>query len=265
MDTNTLHTRIKNRFLEMSHVELAPNSVLDNFIYASAEGLNSCYNEILANKTPHIYTQLKGDNLDDLGYLVNCPRYENESDASYLTRLMSWSTNNEACNITAIRNALSNLTYSSHATYVPFVQGTATAAVFLIPKNYDDITIDRAILEATERLSLVVAPDDYIIYQIPNVLSIDISVYIHVEKDYDMRAIKNDIVERIKNYVNDIAIGEHLSYGAINAIGIQTKGVKFFNTNAIFINNTLLNSLSRIQTIKDKFLFNEISWNEVDN
>ena len=87
----------------------------------------------------------------------------------------------------------------------------------------------------------------------------------NIEEGQDVENIKAMITEQIKEYVNSIPIGEYLTYGKINQIGTNMKGVSFFNTANIIIDGQDMSALKRLQIIKTKFIFDRIYWSEVEN
>lgn len=251
-----LYASLKNSFKKRSSLDIAEGTVLDFYMLSASEALSEAYEEIENNKNPHIYTNLKGEDIDKMAILINCPRMPNESDSSYLYRCMRWTMINASSNATSIESALSNLEHSSIATYVPYTAGTGTATVFLIPKNYDNA--ENCIPEARKRLSNVISPDSYINYVISIPMPVEIKCYISFEENVDEESVRNNISEKVKEYVNNIIIGGTLSFGGINKIGSQEPGVDFFNTLIININGQPMRDLNRIQTIESKFLFESI-------
>lgn len=263
MSVQDIYLKLKNRFTKKINSDIKENSLIDMYLYSTAELVNECYEEIENNKDPHIYTNLKGSRIDGVGFLVNCPRHEKENDQDYLLRVINWTKNNESSNITAINNALSQLQYASNATYVRYTQGTGTATVYIIPILYDESVINKAIAEVQLRLSKVVSPDSYIVYKIPDKVGVLLSCYLSATGDIAL--IKSNIEKKIKEYVNSIAIGNYLSYGEINKIGLSEKGVKYFSVGSIYINNVPLVTLEKMQIVKEKFLYDKIYWDEVTN
>lgn len=259
-----IYKDLKQRFKKRSNVDVTEGTVIDSYLLASAEALEAAHQEIENSKNPHIYTNLKGTNIDKMGLLINCPRMPNETDDSYLYRCMKWTLLNESANVTAIEAALSNLTESSNASYVPYTEGTGTATIFIIPNEYSsEEQQQRAITEVKNRLYKVVSPDSYLNFKICRPLPIEIFVHLAIAKGMDAKAVQNNIQVKVKEYINKIAIGDTLSYGAINKIGTQEKGVEFFNTTHIKIDDDLLRELNAVQTIETKFLFYKINWTMV--
>lgn len=263
MSVQDIYLRIKNRFTKKINSDIKENSLIDMYLYSTSELINECYEEIENNKDPHIYTNLKGSRIDGLGFLVNCPRYEKESDHNYLLRVINWTKNNESSNMTAINNALSQLQYASSATYVRYTQGTGTATVYIIPIVYEESVIDKAIAEVQLRLSKVISPDSYVVYKIPDKIGVLLSCYISAAGD--VKLIKSNIEKKVKEYINNIPIGSYLSYGEINKIGLSEKGVKYFSVGSIRVNDVSLVALEKMQTVKEKFLYDKIYWDEVTN
>ena len=257
-----IYDNIKTVFKKKTNIDIIEGTVLDSFLVAVSDSLLTAHEEIENSKNPHIYTNLKGTNIDKLGLLINCPRRANESDESYLYRCMNWTYNNESCNKTAISSALSNLEYATIATYIPFTQGTGTASVYIIPKEYTDEIQEKALSEVSNRLKNVISPDTYIKYIITESIQVKLSCYITIDENYDMSAIKLNIENNIKKYINSIAIGDFLSYGDINKIGINEPGVTYFNTTHIYLDGILLSALKQLQKVDSKFLYYDIVWNE---
>lgn len=260
-----IYKDLKQRFKKRSNIDVTDGTVIDSYLLASAESLAAAHEEIEKSKNPHIYTNLSGTNIDKMALLINCPRYPNETDESYLYRCMKWTLINESANVTAIESALSNLEESSNASYIPYTEGTGTATVFIIPNDYSsEEQQERAIEEVKNRLYKVISPDSYINYKICKALPIEIHVQVAFQSGADEKSIKNNLQVKIKDYVNKIAIGDTLSYGAINKLGVQEKGIEFFNTTHLLIDDELLRELNAVQTIQTKFLFYKINWTVVE-
>lgn len=258
-----IYRSISNGIKKRIGIDVAPNTVLDYYVLASSDAIAEAHQAIEDNKTPHIYTGLKGTDIDKFGMLVNCPRYENEDDASYLYRCITWTLNNQAANRTAITNAISNLNYSSNANYVPKTEGLGSATIFFIPKVYDEETIKNAKSEIEDRIYLVVSPDSYINIKESEPIAVKVAVYGSYNGDEEL--IKENIEKQIKEYINSIPIGDMLSYGAINKIGINEQGVEFFNTTHIYLDGQLMTALNTMQGIDTKFLFEDIIWGTVNS
>jgi hypothetical protein len=187
-------------------VEITKGTLIDNYLSGTAESLYDVYTEIENNKNPHIYTGLKEDEIDKFGYLVNCARETDETDSDYLVRCMNWLLSAEKSNQTAIDMALSNLTYSSNAEYVPYTQGVGTATVYVIPNSYEDEDILAYSLEEVEaKLKDIVSPDSYIEYKHSEPILVDMAIYYNADTS-DQTAMKESIKDDITDYVNSIAI-----------------------------------------------------------
>ena len=169
------YAHLKARIQKLLGATIQPHSVIDQIIYGSSEAIDEAYNEIEKNKTPHIYSGLTGNRIDGLGMLIGCPRYENEEDASYLARVMAHSHSHQASNIIAITMALTNLKYTSHASYSPFTQGVGTSTIHFIPKNYDEV--DLAKKEIKERLRTVTSPDSYMLIEAAKPVGVTLLAY----------------------------------------------------------------------------------------
>ena len=258
-----IYRSISNGLKKRIGIEVAPNTVLDYYVLASSDAIAEAHKEIEDNKTPHIYTGLREGDIDKFGLLINCPRYENEDDTSYLYRCISWTLNNQASNRTAITNALSHLKYASNASYVPYTEGLGSATIFFIPTEYEEEIIEKAQIEIGDRLHLVVSPDSYVNIVPSKSIAVKIAVYGSYEGDEKL--IQENLEKQIKEYVNSIPIEGMLSYGAINKIGINESGVTFFNATHIYLDGELMTALNVMQGISTKFLFEEIIWGTVNN
>lgn len=255
----TIHGDIKKRFEDMTGKTVQEGSVIDFFTVATSESIQEAYEEIENSKNPHIYSNLRGQALDDTGFFVNLPRRPGEDDDQYLYRLMNWNISNEASNETAINDALLNLVYASNAEFIPLTNGGGTGTVFIIPKNYEEETIKNAIQEAEERISDVVSPSLYIEYIVPEVKPVKIHAYIQSENG-DVNQIRYNIEQAIKDYVNSIPPRKYLMVGQLSRIGINEPEVDYFNILQIFIDNKETKEIQILQNIETKFILDEIIW-----
>lgn len=254
-----IYRSLKQRFFNRTKLEIAEGTVIDSFFNSVSSSIEDVYTEIENNKNPHIFTKLTGNDIDSMGILVGCARRPEEDDKTYLYRMINWNTSNQASNNTAIETALTSMTYASNVTYVPFTQGVGTATAYIIPKNLDNS--DLAINETKERLKDIISIGTYIDYVIPKLLPIKLVIYISTTRD--LENIKNNITNKIKDYINNIAPGNSLDIGAINKIGVNENNVNYFSLNQIYINDEEFQELSIIQKLEEKFLFDEIIWNVV--
>lgn len=261
-DFSQIYKSIFNSIKSRLGVDITTGSMIDAYAKATATVIEEAYTEIENNKNPHLYTNLKGDNIDKLGLLINCPREANEDDRTYLKRCLDWTKNNESSNRTCIENALLNLKYSSNATYVPYTSGVGTATVFAIPIEYSDEVKAKAIEEIGSKLANITSPDSYIEIRVPDPIPVKIAVYVSMTGG-DNEYIKNNLEARIRDYVNNIPIGDVLSYGQINKLGVAEAKVEFFNATHIYLDDELMDSLNTVQGVGSKFLFDKIIWRSV--
>lgn len=254
-----IYQNIQTRFTNRSKLEIQPGSTVDFFTLATADAIREAYQEIEDSKDPHIYTNLSGDRLDSTGLLVQCPRLPNEPDDSYKHRLMNWTGSNEASNIIAIENALIHMEYASYVTYLPFTEGVGTATAYIIPKSYDGDIPDKALAETKDRISKIVSPSAYVNYVIPYSEAVKVIAYINSE-DGDLELLKSNIKSKVADYVNGIAVGDYLSLGEINKIGVNEPNVSYFNTVQLFVDGVEISSLKVLQKIHSKLLLEDIIW-----
>lgn len=256
---------IVNDFYDRTSIDIEEGSVLDSYMLASSEMIEDAYQEIENNKTPHIYTSLSGNNIDDAAVLVGLTRRTDESDKNFLYRFMNWNISNKSANSTAIETALMDMTYCSNAKHIPMAFGCGTAAIYIIPTVMDDEGIELAIAEAKERLKDVVSPTSYIEYITPEIRTIKLTLLIKATAS-DLDTLKSNIAEKIITYVNGIAPGEYLEVGEINNIGRDDSNVTYFNTGYLFVDGKETGEVSILQNIKSKFLMSEddIIWLEVE-
>ena len=137
------------------------------FFKSISDIIHQVYEEIEKNKKPYLFTNQKGDELDATGFFLQCPREEGESDGNYLYRLSHWTQRNAACNQQAILDKCKELKYSSSQNYVPYTKGIGTATIYIIPLDYSAGAISRALLEAQEKVSPVIAPSSIIEFEVP--------------------------------------------------------------------------------------------------
>jgi hypothetical protein len=256
---NEIYEGIRTKFFNKTKLDIEEGTAIDSYVMASSEAIHEAHVEIENNKNPHIYTGLKEESLDELGLLLQVPRYPNENDKSYLYRLMNWKLNSEASNATAIENSLMNMKYASMVTYIPLTHGTSTGTAYIIPKDYNNDSVDKAIYETINRLTEVVSPSVYITYLIPKPKKIKLVAYITSENG-DMKYIQENIKRKVQDYINSIPPGEKLEIGAINKIGVNEDKVNYFKIAQVYVSDKVTTSLSLLQTTEDKFLFEDIIW-----
>jgi len=256
---DSIYKSLKKNFYNYSKINIAEGTILDFLFLSITEVFKKIYEEINNNRTPHIYSSLKGTELDSFGLQLGVIREPNEQDDSFLKRIMTWKLSNEKSNLTAINNSLMNLQYASYVTYVPLTQGTATATAYVIPKSYNEDIPQKAINEVRYKLKQTVSPSTYITYIIPSIRPIKLIIYID-GKNIDLNLTKLNLKTKIEDYINNIAPGDYLSIGEINKIGVNEEGINYFKIEQIYINNQEIKDLEVLQKTDSKFIFEDITW-----
>lgn len=253
---------LDSRFKDRAHRYIRKGSVIDLINSSIAQEMEDAYIEIENARNPHIYTNMSGDNIDRLGYMVNVPRQNNEDDDTYLYRIMNWTNLKAASNNTAINDSLLNLEYASNAQFFPGTYGAGTGTVYVIPNKYEDTIINKALDEAKTRIKDVVDPSAYIEYIVPNVIPVKFLVQV-CSVVGDMDYIKASAESQIKDYVNAIAPGEYLIISNINKIGLAIDNVDYFNVSMTYINGGSNANIRFLQQIDTKYIFDKVIWEEV--
>lgn len=254
-------TDIKARFLQNTGKEYRATSGIGYFTDAVSRSLEDIYREIENAKNPHIYTNLSGENLDKMGVFVNVPRNANESDNNYLYRMMNWTHLKAGATYTAVNDSLLDLEYASNAEYFPGIHGAGTGVIYVIPNDYSNATITAALEEAKARVELVLSPESYTEFIIPTAIPV-IPVALIKSENGDLDYLKINISNEIETYINSIPPYEKLSVGQLNLIGMSYDNVDYFSISGIFINNNYVTETSIIQTLEEKMLFQEMSWED---
>lgn len=254
---NEIYQDLRDRFEELTGEQ--PGSVLDFYMLAQSENDGDIYAYLEANKTPHVWTSLEGDKLDATGTWVNIPRDTDETDSSYLYRLMNWECLKETSNETAIKTALLNPTSAANIEFVPMTYGCGTGTCYVLPKEYTTDNIEASLAEAKERMAGIASPIPYIEYIVPEIKSVSFEAYLKVS-DGDEATIQSSIEEMVKTYVNGIAPKEYLSIGAINKMAQALSQVEYFNIISFMIDNVEVNSIKALQELDSKFIFDAITW-----
>lgn len=243
--------------------EIAKSSILDLLITGVSEAIYKAHEEIENEKDPHIYTNLKGEKLNNFAMIFpKIKREDGESDQSFLKRIMDWTYTMESSNLTAIENQLSNFVFASFVKYVPMSHGCGTSTFYIIPKEYEEEIINKSIEEVRDRVKDVITDSSYIEFLIS--VPEKIKIVANIKTNGDIESLKNIVSNNIKEYVNNIAPGEYLKIGDINKIGISEDGVDFFTVNQLYINDVLVNDIEVVQKIETKMLFDSIIWIEVE-
>ena len=260
-----IYTNIRNNFRERTGIDIESRSVIDMIVKAVADSLHAVHETIEKNKKPYLFTKQTGEELDNTGYFLNCPRLDDEDDDNYLYRLSNWTQRNASCNRTAIEDKCKELLYSNAANYIPYTHGLGTATIYLIPLEYTDRAIAASISEAEEKVGQVIAPTSIVYFQVATPSYIRLVTYLDIKQNYDKANIKVLIEKAISQYVNSIAPGDKLLLGEINKIGLNVEGVEYFNVVQLFNNDEELADFELLQTLTSKFLLEEIIWWEVES
>lgn len=258
-----IYTNLKKIFYNNTKIDVAKASVIDMMLKSFSSIIYEAEKKIEENKQPYLFTKQQGEELDNTGAFLQCPRLENETDNNYRYRLMKWTQRNASNNLTAIQEAIKTLTFSSSATYVPYTNGIGTGTVYLIPYKYEESYIKNAIQEAKDIINKIISPSSIIDYTVPTPSKIKLVAYLDVKEDSDMNYIKREIVSKIEEYINSLAPGDKLLLGAINNLALNVEGVEYFNVIQIYIDNKESTAFEILQTIKTKMLYDEIIWWEV--
>lgn len=254
---------ILNRFYSKTRTQIEAGSVVDIFARVLAEIDEDIYQEIDRNRTPHVWSYLEGQQLDDTGTMLNLPRKTGESDANYRYRLMNWTLTNEASNYTAINDALLLPTYASNIEFRPKIRGCGTGVCYVIPKEYTSHYITNSLLEAKKIVESVASPSLYVEYIVPEILGVQLQVYM-ISENGDIDAIKGNIERNVLEYINNIPPYSYLQVGQINRIGILEDKVDYFNVMSVIINGATTTDTAIVQRIDTKFLYDEIIWTGSD-
>jgi uncharacterized phage protein gp47/JayE len=260
-----IYNNLKENFLERTNIDISPRSAIDMFLKSVSDIIQQVYQEIENNKKPYLFTGQKGEELDSTGYFLQCPREEEESDSNYLYRLSNWTQRNASCNQQAILDKCKELKFSSSQNYVPYKKGVGTATIYVIPLDYTDSGIVRALTEAQEKVSPVLSPASIVEFKVPEPKYIKVVAYLDVKNGSDKENIKREIQNKIKEYINAIPPGTSLFLGEINNIGLDMTDVEYFNVVQIFANDDEITNFEILQTITAKFLFDQIIYWEVEN
>ena len=257
-----IYQTIKERFYVNSGHRITDNSVMDMYTVSVADVYDIVYKDMEDMRNPHLYSKLREQSLDDLGFFMNIPRYTDESDGQYLYRLMNWRYTAESSNITAVNNALLRVQKSSSAEYLPMTNGSGTASVYIIPKEYTDENISESIAEAVIITEGIASPSVYVEYIVPDPTPVIIHAGIKGKGGSDLETIKRNITLSVQEYVNSVAPKGYISIGEINRIGINEEMVEFFSVLQFFVDGEEKDEIEVLQPIDKKFLLDEIIWSE---
>ena len=241
---------------------VAEGTVLDFLINSLSEEMEGVYQEIENNKNPHIWSKLQGKELDDTGTMVNLSRKTNQDDSTFKYRLMNWTLSNEAGNETSISDELLTPTYASNIEFKPCTKGSGTATCYVIPKDYSDESIQKALQEAHEKVKTKVSPTTWVEYIIPTIKGIKMQIYIAVTEGTDIKIVKQNIDRKISEYVNSVAPNDYVDIGAINKLGINTDNVEYFNVLSVLVDDVVKNERKLLQDYETKYIYDQTTWVE---
>lgn len=238
-------------------------SILDIYTTVLGKEGEDVYNEIERNRTPHIWSSLEGNQLDDMGTMLNIPRKTGESDTNYRYRIMNWVLTNEASNLTAINNALLIPTYASNIEFRPKVFGCGTGVCYVIPKEYTTEYIANSLAEAKNIVESVATPGLYVEYIVPRIKGVTLQIYMTTESG-DVDAIHSNIERNVLEYINNLPPYSYMQVGQINRIGITESKVDYFSVLSVLIDGQTISNTAILQDIDTKLLFDEIIWTGSD-
>ena len=250
---------IKDRFKTWTGKDFQNGSAIDFYTVANSEAMAVAHQEIEANKNPHIFTRLAGDDLDSEGFMVNCPRETGENDAQYKWRLMRWLRRMETGNNAAIQDALLNLDHAASAEFVPFSMGCGTATVYVIPKIYDNVTASLALAEAQVAVNAVKGAGLYVQYVVPTIVAVR-PVALMETYNGDITLIRSNIENKFKAYINALAPGAWLEVGQLERIGLVDASVRYFSVLSTYLNGVENKDVSIMQGLSSKFLYDSTTW-----
>jgi hypothetical protein len=250
---------ILNRFEARVMDSVEEGSILDIYTTVLGKEGKEIYDEIDRNRTPHIWSSLEGQQLDDTGTMLNIPRKTGESDTNYRYRIMNWVLTNEASNLRAINNALLLPKYASNIEFKPKVFGCGTGVCYVIPKEYTVEYITNSLTEAKEIIESVATPGLYVQYIVPQVKGVKLQVYMTTE-DGDVDSIRSNIENKVLEYINNIPPYSYLQVGQINRIGVTESKVDYFSVLSVMIDGETVSDTVILQDIDTKLLYDEIVW-----
>ena len=135
----------------------------------------------------------------------------------------------------------------------------------MTPLSYDEEDIELAINEATEKVSTVINPSSRVEFRVPTPVDVKLVAYLKIKSDGDQYIIKQDINNKVKDYINSIAPGNYLELGDINEIGLSVDGVEYFNVVQVYLDDKESTDFEILQTIKARFVHNQIIWWDVES
>jgi len=250
---------ILDRFEARVKDSVEDGSILDIYTTVIGQEGEDIYNEIDRNRTPHIWSSLEGQQLDDTGTMLNLPRKTGESDANYRYRLMNWVLTNEASNLTAITDALLLPTYASNIEFRPKIYGCGTAVCYVIPKEYTTEYISNSLIEAKNIVESIASPSLYVEYIVPKIQGVKLQIYM-VSDSGDIESIHSNIENNVLEYINNIPPKAYMQVGQINRIGITEPMVDYFNVLSVIIDGVTVTDTAVLQNIDTKLLYDEIIW-----
>lgn len=259
-DQASVYREMTTHFRVQSGIDIQEGTVMDLYTLSISDSLEKAYKEIENNRNPHIFSRLRGQELDDTGWFLNMPRRENEEDMTYLYRQMNWLQDKQRTNLTAINNALLNMEHASDALFIPRTNGSGTGTVYIIPINYTDAQKELAINEAKQRLYDVASPTAYIEYVVPRALNVVLHAYMDAGSA-DAALLQSAITEKIREYIHAIAPGDKLQVGAINRIGVNEPSVAYFNIMQTLIDGIVTPLIEIEQEVHTKLFLGKIIWN----
>ena len=226
--------------LQAAGINSSPGSIARLFLSVVNEDLEEAYSNLHTYHVQHLLSTSEGEYVDHIGALLNCTRYEDETDADYKYRISKQTLSLEKANETAIRLSILSVEGVQDVVLQPYSHGPGTFSALLIldPVDQTDQILIRANVE-TALLSTVAYGTRFHIYEpIPKEIKLRIKLHTDPISTSDFTdmvfLLKNEMIQ----FLNGQKIGEEFNAQELTKIILNAdKRIKRFSALSFSLND----------------------------
>ena len=202
--------------------EIGPGGVARLLLAVMNENVAEFYETFGLNHAQAYISQATGNNIDLVGYALNCPRVTGEEDDAYKYRVCNQVLSIAAANETAIRLAALSVEGVKDVILKPYTFGTGSFSIFVVT---DNPYTDQSVIDAVEtKVDSVKGYGIRFAVFIPNTIAVELKAMLIFNKGTDdatKKLVAAQVKQVIRDYVNSRMPGESIVINVLNELIIQ--------------------------------------------
>lgn len=206
-----------SELLDIAFLRLVSSGTITNL---SKGGIARTLTEVFCELVTGVYEDLNlaltmsylssatGNNIDLIGYMLNCTRLDGESDENYKYRITQQVYVAVGANETSIRLKCLSIQGVRDIVIKEYTRGTGSFSIYVIPESSQDINTILPIVQATIEENKGLGIRGAAIS--PKLIPIDMTIRL-ISKDSSLPdRIKNDVRYQIAYYIESLSVGDPL-------------------------------------------------------